>query len=205
MRHSATVVAGLVLLGIGYFLGTLNGNSAWAFADDEKAAAKKDGKKDEGPKNPVLAGLSEETQGKLKAAAAALKAAQDALKFDRKFNSATKGLNVTSILVGGIDSKSDLENNRGVDPETFCALYAGMADDSVAQHLSPDEEGRLKYKDKVIRMYSIDRLRRLYAYRSVLTGEEVPVTAEEAAAKDREGKKSSGKSEPAKDAPKEEK
>ena len=192
MRQSATAIAGLVLLAIGYFLGSLNGNTAWAFADDEKSAktaTKKDAKKDEGPKNPILAGLTEETQNKLKNAATALKAAQEALKYERKFTSATQGLNVTSILLGGIDSKRDLELGQGVDPETFCALYANMADDSVAKDLSHDEEGRLKYKDRVVRMYSIDKLRKLYAYRSVITGEEVPLSGEEAAAKEREAKK----------------
>lgn len=193
MRKSVAAVVGTGLFSIGYLLGSAPGLTGLLIAADEKPAAKSGGKKDEGPVNPNLSGLTEETVNKLKAASAALKAAQDALKLEKHYASATKGINVTGVLLGAFDSQADLESGRGVDPETFAALYANMAEDEVARYLAYDPEGRLTYKQRIVRMYPIEKLRRMYAIRAVITGEEIPLTPEEAAAKDREAK-ASGKS-----------
>jgi len=85
-------------------------------------------------------------------------------------------LNYLAMSVGGIDALKDLEEGRGVDPETLAGLYAGYAVPSVARELnmapggggrwkitSPD--GRLRYKGTVVRMYSPNRLRKLFERR----------------------------------------
>ena len=64
--------------------------------------------------------------------------------------------------MGGVNAEQDLEEGRGVDPETFAALYADMATPKIAEHLDYDEQGRLRYKKNVIRIYSKERLRTLF-------------------------------------------
>ena len=61
----------------------------------------------------------------------------------------------------------------GVDPETFAALYAGLASPEVRQSLARDAQGRLTYKNKVIRMYPIARLKQAFLERDRLAGIEV--------------------------------
>ena len=87
------------------------------------------------------------------------------------------GVNYFGVAVGGIDGIKDLEESRGVDPETFSALYAGFAIPEVAKHLNLKKElvsgggiklriespdGRLRYKGAAVRLYSPDRLRELF-------------------------------------------
>jgi hypothetical protein len=78
------------------------------------------------------------------------------------------GVNYFAASVGGINAERDLEEGRGVDPETFAALYAEMATPRIAQHLDFDEQGRLRYKKNVIRIYSRDRLKQLFQRRDQL-------------------------------------
>jgi hypothetical protein len=82
--------------------------------------------------------------------------------------SAFGGMNYFGASVGGIDAERDLEEGRGVDPETFAALYADQASAKVSQHLDYDAEGRLRYKKNVIRIYSRDRLKQLFDLREQL-------------------------------------
>ena len=70
------------------------------------------------------------------------------------------------VSTGGGDAVADLESGRGVDPETFAALYADLATDEIAQHLAKDGEGRLTYKGKLVRIYPIARLKELFTKRS---------------------------------------
>lgn len=121
-------------------------------------------------------GPSDETQRKIQAANEALKLALDGLKSESLYVPATNGMNVYAVLSGGLDAIDDLESGRGVDPETFAALYADQATDDVQAHLSKDADGRLTYKNKLIRIYPISRLKRLHSRRMVLTGE-TPATA----------------------------
>ena len=94
-----------------------------------------------------------------------------ALKFQK---SAFIGTNYFGVSVGGIDAIRDLEEGRGVDPETLAALYSGFAIPVVAEHLNMKHvrndagqlelkivsvDGRLRYKGAVVRMYSPDTLR----------------------------------------------
>ncbi|MCR9198416.1 MAG: hypothetical protein NXI04_07235 [Planctomycetaceae bacterium] len=97
------------------------------------------------------------------------------------------GVNYFGVSVGGIDALKDLEEGRGVDPETFAALYAGFAVPSVARHLnmkkqllaggglklqieSPD--GRLRYKGAAIRLYSRQKLSSLFDRRAAFRTED---------------------------------
>lgn len=80
----------------------------------------------------------------------------------------SSGLNFFAVSVGGVNAEQDLEEGRGVDPETFAALYADLASPKIAEHLDYDELGRLRYKKNVIRLYSRDRLRALFHERDRL-------------------------------------
>lgn len=166
MRTSITITSGVALLMFGYFLGASQLLSpASLFAQGAKAKPGAD---------PSEGGLSDETKSKIKAAADALKAASDALESEGKLKeSATKGVNTFTILTGGGSTLDDLKSPGGVDPETFAALYSGLASDKVAVDLSRDPEGKLTYKGRVIRMYPISVLRTAYARRADITGEEL--------------------------------
>jgi hypothetical protein len=155
MRRGQWMTAAM-LIGLGYVLGSLDGlKLPRLFAQQEPAAA------------------SEEAAKKIQAAYDALRSAMDSLKQESLYNPATKGLNSYAILAGGVDAVKDLDDGKGVDPETFAALYAGDAIDSVAESLSYDDEGRLTYKNKPVRIYPISRLKKVYAQRQELTGEVV--------------------------------
>lgn len=78
---------------------------------------------------------------------------------------ATEDLNYFAMSVGGIDAVKDLEEGRGVDPETFAAIYADRASPEVTQHIDTDELGRMRYKGTVIRIYSRQRLREVFQRR----------------------------------------
>lgn len=117
------------------------------------------------------AGPSEEAMKKIQTAHDALKIAAEALKNESLYVPATKSLNVFGLLSGGLNAVDDLEAGRGVDPETFAALYADEGTDDVKQHLGRDEDGRLTYKNKVVRIYPISRLKRAYGQRLIMSGE----------------------------------
>jgi hypothetical protein len=65
---------------------------------------------------------------------------------------------------------ADLESGRGVDPETFAALYADLAAGNLRADIERDSQGRLTYKNKVIRMYPIATLKQRFALRRQLAG-----------------------------------
>lgn len=110
-------------------------------------------------------GPSEEITNRIIATGDQLKSILDSLAQDGRYRSATKGINAFAATVGGVDAIDDLETGRGVDPETFAALYAGQAIDDIAQHLDKDDQQRLMYKNRVIRMYPVSRLKSLYVQR----------------------------------------
>uniref|UniRef100_A0A7C2K1D7 Uncharacterized protein n=1 Tax=Schlesneria paludicola TaxID=360056 RepID=A0A7C2K1D7_9PLAN len=154
MRWTVRLLALLAVLACGYALGRLDASFVSTLSAQED-----------------VAGPSEETARKILAANDALKAAMEGLKNESRYNPATKGMNVYAVLAGGIDALDDLESGRGVDPETFAALYADQATDEVAQHLSKDADGRLTYKNKLVRIYPISRLKKLHTQRLILAGE----------------------------------
>lgn len=167
---------GLALVAVGYVLGT----------SDLLGPAKVEAQQaqPETPKTqvPEVTGLNKDTQEKIKAAYEALLAAKEALANDGRYNPATEPdvLNVFGVLTGGVDAVADLESGRGVDPETFAAIYADLAAGSLRPDIERDAEGRLTYKNKVIRMYPIAVLKQRFALRRQLAGieeEEKPAPA----------------------------
>ncbi len=115
--------------------------------------------------------LSEEAVKQVQTAVESLRAAVAALRQDGRYNAATQGINTFAVTTGGLDAVEDLESGRGVDPETFAGLYAGLATDEVSARLGRDEQGRLTYRNKVIRLYSVARLKKAFDDRNTLSGE----------------------------------
>lgn len=183
MRKSASIIGGVCLLAAGYVLGAsqiLSPAALFAQAENEKAE-----KTDKPAAAPAAnqPNISEETRAKIKAAADALKAAMDALTEEQQYSAATQGMNAFAILSGGNNSLKDLKSGAVVDPETFAALYSGLAVDSVAADLGRDPDGRLTYKGTLIRMYPLVRLKSVYANRAAITGEEITPMKSDAATK----------------------
>ena len=179
MRTSLTVTSGVGLLLIGYIAGSSHLLSPAALlAQGGKGKAKP------GANAQAAPPLSDEAKTKIKAAADALKAAQEALEAESRLGtSATKGINAFTVLTGGGSSMEDLKSAGGVDPETFGALYAGLASDTVVTDLGRDSENRLTYKGRVVRMFPISAIRAAYARRSEITGEDLLPVAEDSSKK----------------------
>jgi hypothetical protein len=114
--------------------------------------------------------VSDETAAKIKTATDALRTAADAMQSEQKYAPVTTNLNAFAVLAGGVNAVEDLENNRGVDPETFAALYAGLADDNIRAKLGTDSEGRMTYDGKVIRLYPVSRLKQMFEQREIVLG-----------------------------------
>ncbi|MFQ5732947.1 MAG: hypothetical protein ACE5KM_13485 [Planctomycetaceae bacterium] len=151
MRTTLRIVTVLTLVGFGYALGTMR------LLEPSRAAAQQP--------------AAETADTKIKAAYKALSDAQQALAQRGAFRGATQGVNAFAVTVGGVDAIRDLNEGRGVDPETFAALYAGEANDEVKKSLRMDDDRNvLTYKGKVVRMYSIDRLKKLFRKRDDLAG-----------------------------------
>ncbi len=108
----------------------------------------------------------------IKAAAAAVEQAMRVLNENDLYSPAITGINAFAVTAGGLNARKDLESGRGVDPETFAGLYAGLAVDEILEHLGKDEEGRITYKNKVVRMYPVSRLKRMFERRNKLIGAE---------------------------------
>lgn len=159
MRRFVPWLGAVALVLVGYTLGSLQ-----VFSPDALFA------QGNAPVNPKL---SDETQAKIRAAADALKAAGDALTNDQKYSPATKGVNTFAILSGGRNVIEDLDNGAIVDPETYAALYADLAVDTVAVHLGRDDKNRLTYKGKVIQIYPVGFMMQRYRQRMELTGEDL--------------------------------
>lgn len=153
MKIAIRTLAIAALFAGGYFLGTQN-----AFQ----------------PRDAIAQGFGadgmDEVQIAITEANDAIKKVADLLQQDGRHVSASKTPNVSAILSGGVNAVNDLETGRGVDPETFAALYAEQATDEVTPHLDKDQLGRLTYKGKVVRLYSITKLKKLYKMRMQYSG-----------------------------------
>lgn len=112
--------------------------------------------------------ISSETLAAYKKARTAVNDLADSMTAESRYVSAADTPNYFALSVGGIDTISDLEEGRGVDPETFAALYAGRASPEVAPNLDEDANGRIRYKGTVIRMYSRERLKNAFQHRDDL-------------------------------------
>jgi hypothetical protein len=148
MRKLTRSFAVLSLVALGYFLGANQNQFAVAYDEDD---------------DPVEAAIAK--------AQSSLEELKTVLTDENRYTTATKTLNVSSLMAGGVDAIGDLEAGRGVDPETFAALYAGQAADEIAAEIDKDEKGRLTYKGKVVRLYSITRLKQVYQARIKYAGD----------------------------------
>jgi hypothetical protein len=128
-------------------------------------------------------GPTQETSDKVKAARDAADSAMLALQQEKFYVPAIVGLNSFAATTGGIDAIADLQSGRGVDPETFAGLYAGLAVDQIAPDISKDDKGRLTYKDKVIRMYPVSRIKQLFQSRVAKSADAQPAGAKPAGTK----------------------
>lgn len=111
-------------------------------------------------------GPSAESLAKLKEVFAAIKNAAETLEQENLYVPATSTLNVFSVTAGGLNSVQDLEDGRGVDPETFAALYAGEAKPEIKENLDYDDQGRLTFKGKVVRIYPKKRMKEIFQERT---------------------------------------
>lgn len=89
----------------------------------------------------------------------------DSLKGESLLTSGVEGTNFFALSVGGLDALRDLEEGRGVDPETFAAIYADRSSPEISQHIDKDSDGRMRYKGTVIRMYSKERMKEIFQRR----------------------------------------
>ena len=112
--------------------------------------------------------LTDDTALKVKTAIDSVAAAGSSLQNEQRLGSITTGTNAFAVLSGGVNAQDDLDSGRGVDPETFAALYAGLAIDEVKAKLEKDDNGRLTYNGKVVTLYSISRLKHMFAERERL-------------------------------------
>ena len=168
MRRAAVVVSGLVLFAAGFVCGQL----------DSAVPSMLNAQQEE----PVI--LSSDALTAYAKTRKAVADLNDTFIAAGLSTSATSDVNYFSVSVGGIDVQRDLEEGRGVDPETFAALYAFEDQElgatgkkervfkrfgvDVSQHLDSDEHGRVRYKKKVVQLYSTERLNQLFARREQL-------------------------------------
>lgn len=89
----------------------------------------------------------------------------DFLESENRYRSITNDQNYFAVSVGGIDAFRDLEEGRGVDPETFAALYAERSVPEISEHIEIGDDGRLRYKGRIVRMYSRERLKSVFRAR----------------------------------------
>ena len=157
MRQFCRSLTAFSLLGVGYFLG-----SSQVLTDNRVNAQGK----------AAEAAVSQEEVKAITDVVTAAQAAKAVLSGAGHYNLATKSLNVSAMLAGGVDAIADHEAGRGVDPETFAGLYANDATDEVAPDLAKDEQGRLTYKGKVVRMYSVSKLKQVYQERLRYSGDD---------------------------------
>ena len=141
------------LIGLGYVLGTSQSSNSVVRAQGDAA-----------PSQEAVKAITD--------VYTAVQNAKTVLSGEGKYNLATKTLNLSALGSGGIDAVADLDAGRGVDPETFAALYADQATDEIAADLGKDEQGRLTYKGKVIRMYSVSKLKQMFQDRVRYSGED---------------------------------
>ena len=139
MGRLKTVVSGLILFAAGYATATLSGFAPSSIEATQDAA---------------LGQVSNDTLKAYKKVTKAIKELNNLYEASGQSKSVFEGVNYFAASVGGINAERDLEEGRGVDPETFAAIYAGAASPEIKENLDADELGRLRYKKNVIRLYS---------------------------------------------------
>ncbi len=106
--------------------------------------------------------LSDQTLVTYRAAQLRFTELGDVLAAENRYRSVSNDHNYFAVSVGGIDAFRDLEEGRGVDPETFAALYAERSVPEIAQHVEFGDDGRLRYKGNIVRVYSRERLKSMF-------------------------------------------
>ena len=165
MRSSMQGAIAASLIGIGYLLGSAQIFQS-AFAQSEDSA----------PSDDAVKKIAESHE--------ALKRAVEQLQRESRYSAVTKSVNAFAVLAGGIDVKEELEAGNGVDPETWASLYVAtdelkrnrVKDESLADWVDTnllgfDNDGHLTYRNKVVRIYSVSKLRKVIAQRMVVLGE----------------------------------
>ena len=153
MSRLRQVVVGLFLISAGYVLGASQSFQAPTLQAQQNSGVP-----------------TEETEDKIKRGVKQLVEAQAALEQENFMRTATKGLNSFAVSCGGVNAIDDLEAGNGVDPETFAGLYAGLAKPDIAAQLGRDDQGRITYKNKIVRMYPVSRLKKMFATRLKYSG-----------------------------------
>ena len=153
MGRFKTVLSGLILFAAGYGTATLNG-----FAPVQIQATQ----------DPPPDQFSVDVMKAYKKVSKAIKELNNLYVASGQSTAAFDGVNFFAASVGGINAERDLEEGRGVDPETFAAIYAGKASPKIKENLDADELGRLRYKKNVIRLYSQERLQMMFKQRAQL-------------------------------------
>lgn len=154
MRPFCKMLSVLGLVALGYALGA-SGTLAPRTLEAQGAAE---------------AGPSEDARKKLADAFNALKAAAEPLEQENLYASATTGMNVFAVAAGGLNCINDLEEGRGVDPETYAALFAGEGKPEIKEHIDFDDQNRMTYKGKVVRLYPKYRMKKIYQDRLKFAG-----------------------------------
>ena len=157
MQRIGTSLLVMTVLAVGYVAGSIGLLTPADLSAQGAAAAQ---------------GPSEDSVEKITSSFDTMKTAASALKREGRYETATRGLNLFAVSVGGLDVKGDLEKGRGVDPETFAALYAGLETKEIEAHIDRDSQGRVTYKGKVVQMYPVRRLTQLFNERLKYSGED---------------------------------
>lgn len=151
MVTSGKLIAGLAVFAVGYVFGSFHGSPSSPLKAVQEATAV------ENISNETLQAYQKFRKGSYDLA--------DSLKGESLNVTAVEGVNFFALSVGGVDAVRDLEEGRGVDPETFAAIYADRASPEVTRDITTDSEGRKRYKDTIIRMYSRERLKEIFQRR----------------------------------------
>ena len=155
--------------------------------------------------DPTTDPIDGPVRDKLRDADRVLSEAMQALQDDKRYVPVIQGLNAFATSVGGVDAMADLESGQGVDPETFAGLYAGQAMAEVAEHLAHDAQGRVTYKNRIVRLYNPTRLKQLFAARAEFAPTTTSAAPKRTAAATKKGAaKEKEKSEDAEEKPKSE-
>ncbi|MBD3676039.1 MAG: hypothetical protein HUJ26_21225 [Planctomycetaceae bacterium] len=149
MNKLVRVVGCLGLFAAGYWCG----QGEWSSANELRAQQA----------DAARQGASQDTLRKIRVAQDSVADAQASLENEQLYVPAIAGTNSFAVMVGGLNAVQDLERGLGVDPETFVGLYAGFATEEVAPKLDYDDEGRLTYDGRLVRLYPKSRLRQLKA------------------------------------------
>ena len=103
--------------------------------------------------------LSNESVAQIQRIHESLSQLMETMSLAGTYTPATEGVNPYLILTGGGSAIDDLEQGTGVDPITFADLYAGKATQEIEDSLSWDQSKRLMYKNKLVRVYSVEKLK----------------------------------------------